>query len=57
LLSRDGGLTWTPFDQGLTHRGPFYFTQLGAHPAEPHMFFAAPFGNGLFIVRDTGAGN
>ena len=51
FLSRDGGLTWTPFDRGLAHRGPFYFTQLGTHPADPHTFFAAPFGAGLFIFR------
>lgn len=53
--SRDGGLTWKPFDRGLSVFGPFYFTQLGAHPVEPHTFFAAPFGAGLFVIQDSGA--
>lgn len=54
--SLDGGLTWTRFYRSLSSRGPFYFMQVGAHPAEPRTFFVLPFGAGIFTAHLSGPG-
>lgn len=51
LVSRDGGVTWSPEMDGLTSS---HIASISVSPHDPRLIAVGTGGNGVFIGRDTG---